>query len=76
MSPCLQHMRLYGGCGGGRGRGRGLRRGRWCSCAEVRGFPVMDVPVLLSDKFLQSKEFDQNVPQIQFFFRVWGLPVV
>ena len=36
----------------------------------------MDVPVLLSDKFLQSKEFDQNVPQIQFIFRVWDIPVV
>ena len=24
------------------------------------GVPVVDVPVLLSDKFLQSKEFDQT----------------
>ena len=40
------------------------------------GFPVMDVPVLLSDKFLQFKEFDQNAPQIQFIFRVWDIPVV
>ena len=26
------------------------------------GFLVMDVPVLLNDKFLQSEEFDQNAP--------------
>ena len=38
-------------------------------------FLVMDVPVLLSDKFLQSKEFDQIAPQIQFIFRVWDIPV-
>ena len=36
----------------------------------------MDVPVLFSDKFLQSTEFDQNAPQIQFIFRVWDFPVV
>ena len=36
------------------------------------GIPVMDVPVLFSDKFLQSKEFELIVPQIQFIFRVWG----
>ena len=40
------------------------------------GIPVMDVPVLLSDKFLQSKEFDQNAPQIQFIFRVWDNLIV
>ena len=39
------------------------------------GILVMDVPVLLSDKFLQSKEFDQNAPQIQFIFRVWDILV-
>ena len=32
------------------------------------GIPVMDVPVLLSDTFLQSKEFDLIAPQIQFIF--------
>ena len=51
---------------------RGLRRRRrGCSCVVVEkfvGIAVMDVPVLLSDKFLQSKEFDQNAPQIQFIF--------
>ena len=31
--------------------------------------------MLFSDKFLQSKEFDLIVPQIQFF-RVWDIPVV
>ena len=35
--PCPLIMRLYGGCGGW--RGAGLRRGRWCSCTEVRGSP-------------------------------------
>ena len=30
----------------------------------------------ISDKFLQSKEFDRLVPQIQFFSRVWDIPVV
>ena len=40
------------------------------------GFPVMDVTVNISDKFLQSKEFDQNAPQIQFIFRLWDTPVV
>ena len=43
---------------------------------RAQGFPVMDVLVLLSDKFLQSKEFDQNAPQIQFIFREWDIPVV
>ena len=37
---------------------------------------VVDVPVLFSDKFLQSKEFDLIVPQIQFIFRVWDIRVV
>ena len=32
--------------------------------------------MLFSDKFLQCKEFDQNVPQMQFIFRVWDVPVV
>ena len=30
----------------------------------------------MSDKFLQSEEFDRLVPQIQFFSRVWDIPVV
>ena len=30
----------------------------------------------ISDKFLQSKEFDLIVPQIQFIFRVWDILVV
>ena len=30
----------------------------------------------ISDKFLQSKEFDRLVPQIQFISRVWDIPVV
>ena len=40
------------------------------------GIPVMDVPVLFSDKFLQSKESDLIVPQIQFISRVWSILVV
>ena len=36
----------------------------------------VDVPVNISDKFLQSKEFDLIEPQIQFIFRVWDVPVV
>ena len=27
---------------------------------QTAEIPVVDVPMLLSDKFLQSKEFDQN----------------
>ena len=30
----------------------------------------------ISDEFLQSKEFDGLVPQIQFISRVWDIPVV
>ena len=40
------------------------------------GIPVVDVPALLSDKFLQSKEFGLKAPQFQFIFRVWDIPVV
>ena len=40
------------------------------------GIPVMDVPVLFSDKFLQSTEFDLVAPQIQFISRVRDIPVV
>ena len=37
---------------------------------------VVDVSVLFSDKFLQSKELDLIVPQIQFILRVWDFAVV
>ena len=37
---------------------------------------VVDVPVNISDKFLQSKEFDLLVPQIPFISRVWDIPVL
>ena len=37
----------------------------------VRRPLVVHVPVLFSDKFLQSKEFHRLVPQIQFISRVW-----
>ena len=52
------------------------RRGGGGAVQKSVGISVMDVPVLFSDKFLQSKEFDQIVPQIQFIFRVWDIPVV
>ena len=42
----------------------------------VRRPLVVDVPVLFSDKFLQSKEVDLIVPQIQLIFKVWDIPVV
>ena len=41
--------------------------------AEAAGVAQKSV-VLFSDKFLQSKEFDLIVPQIQFIFRVWDIP--
>ena len=67
-------MWLYDGCGGGRGAKERPEAG--AVVQKSVGFTVMDVPVLLSDKFLHSKEPDQNAPQIQFIFRVWDIPVV
>ena len=43
---------------------------RWSNCTEDRGDLLVDVPVIFNDKFLQSKEFDLVVPQIQFIVRV------
>ena len=71
-------MRPYGGCGGGGEVGERAEAevAGGAAVQKFVGIPVMDVPALFSDKFLQSKEFDLVVPQIQFIFRVWDIPVV
>ena len=58
--PCPLRARLCGGCGGG-------ERVEERAEAEAAGGALV-LPVLFSDQFLQSKEFDQNAPQIQFIF--------
>ena len=76
--PCPLHVRLYGGCGGGErvGDRSEAETAGGAAVQKSVGIPVKEVPVLLSDKFLQSKEFDLIAPQIQFIFRVWDIPVV
>ena len=77
VTACPLLVRPYSGCGGGGwvGERAEAEAAEGGAVQKSVGIPVMDVPALFSDKFLQSKEFDLIVPQLQFIFRVC-IPVV